>query len=101
MSRSAAPSRCPWRRYYSARAYATQQDVERLYDNGTRWPSIAPIDQRGARDAAAARWLGIGGGATAAVGVALFLIGRRSEHAAPVAVIPARRGAQIGAAWAF
>jgi len=87
--------------YYGARAHATEEDVERHYAGGTSWQEIAPLDERGQREARTARWLGIGGGATAVAGIALFLIGRQAERAVPVAIIPARRGAQIGLAWAF
>ncbi|HWU91226.1 MAG TPA: tetratricopeptide repeat protein [Kofleriaceae bacterium] len=87
--------------YYGVRAYVAQRDVERRYAHGTTWPDLAPLDERGKRAAVAARWLGIGGGAATAAGVALFLIGRSSERAVAVAAFPARRGAQIGVAWTF
>jgi tetratricopeptide (TPR) repeat protein len=87
--------------YFGIRAHNTELDVERRYAQGTRWPDLEPLHERGARDASAARWLAVGGGATASAGLVMILLGRRAEHATPVSIVPARRGAQIGVAWAF
>jgi tetratricopeptide (TPR) repeat protein len=87
--------------YFGARAYSAQEDVERRYAAGTPWPQLEATHARGERDAETARWVGIGGAATAATGLALFFFGRHAEHTAPIAIVPAGRGARIGVAWAF
>lgn len=87
--------------YFGIRAYNAEQEVERRYAQGTPWPDLEPIHERGERAATAGRWLAISGGATATTGLVMILLGRRAERATPVSIVPARRGAQIGVAWAF
>lgn len=87
--------------YFGARAYSAQEDVERRYAAGTPWPQLEATHARGERDAETARWVGIGGAVTAATGLALFFFGRHTERTAPIAIVPAGRGARIGVAWAF
>jgi tetratricopeptide (TPR) repeat protein len=87
--------------YFGLRAYSAAADVERLYAEGASWKVIEPIHERGERAETTAKWLGIGGGVGAAAGVTLFILGRRAERAPPLAVTPAKGGAQIGLSWAF
>jgi tetratricopeptide (TPR) repeat protein len=105
--------------YFAIRALNAASDVERLYAEGGRWKDIQPIHERGERAESAAKWLGIGGGITAAAGVTLYLVGRRAERApvtytaasprrAPpsvtrssITVAPAPGGAQVGMSWTF
>jgi tetratricopeptide (TPR) repeat protein len=87
--------------FYTLRALGASSDVERLYAEGGRWKDIQPIHERGERAETTAKWLGIGGGITAAAGVTLFFVGRRTERASPISIAPARGGAQVGMSWAF
>lgn len=87
--------------YFGLRAYGAASEVERLYAEGASWQLIQPIHERGERAGTAAKWLGIGGGAGAAAGITLYLLGRRAEHAPPVTIAPVTGGARIGMSWAF
>lgn len=87
--------------FYAIRALDAASDVESRYAEGKPWKDIQPVHERGERAETAARWLGIGGGITAAAGVTLYLVGRRSERASPVTIAPARGGAQVGMTWTF
>jgi tetratricopeptide (TPR) repeat protein len=87
--------------FYGVQSYRAAQQVERMYEGGAKWPEIEPIHARGERAATTAKWLGIGGGAGAAAGVTLFILGRRAERAAPVAITPIKGGVRVGLAWEF
>jgi tetratricopeptide (TPR) repeat protein len=87
--------------YYAFQAHDASVAVEHAYANGAKWQDIASIDARGSRDATSAKILGIGGGVAITGGVALYLLGKRAEHLAPISVAPTRHGAEVHVAWKF
>jgi tetratricopeptide (TPR) repeat protein len=87
--------------YFGIRAYRASSEVERLYAEGASWPEIEPVHARGERAETVAKWLGVGGGITAAAGITLLVLGRRADRAPPVTIAPASGGAQVGLSWAF
>ncbi len=87
--------------YYGLRARSAANEVERLYDMGAKFRDVEPIHLRGERAALNGKIFGIGGGLAVASGVTLFVLGRRSERAAPIAITPTARGAQVSYAWTF
>lgn len=87
--------------YYGWRAHDAAEEVERGYANGVRWRELAARDAEGARAATLGRVFGVGGGLAVASGVTLYLLGRRAEHAAPLAIVPVSGGAQATMGWRF
>lgn len=94
--------------YFGLRAHDATATVERGYASGARWQDLAAADARGESSATIAKAFGIGGGVAIAGGVALYLLGVRTERSAtgsfritPVAVSPTRSGAQVSIAWQF
>lgn len=87
--------------YFAFDARSASTSVEDAYTRGAKWKEIEAIDQRGERSASYARILGIGGGIAVVGGVTLYLIGKRAERLAPLAVVPTKRGAEVSWAWQF
>ncbi|HEU0033661.1 MAG TPA: tetratricopeptide repeat protein [Kofleriaceae bacterium] len=87
--------------YYGYRAYDASNEVEDLYASGAKWKQIQPIDERGKSAATTAKIFGVGGGAALATGITLYVLGKRTERLAPIAVTPTAKGAQVGMAWRF
>ncbi len=87
--------------YYGFRAHAASQDVERAYAMGAKWKEVEAIHTRGQHAATMGKILGIGGGVAVATGITLFVLGKRSERAIPLAVTPSARGAEVSYAWQF
>ena len=97
--------------YFGLRAHDATATVEHGYASGARWQDLAAADARGESSATIAKAFGIGGGVTLAGGVALYLLGVRTERTAagririapiaPISVSPARSGAQVSIAWQF
>ena len=87
--------------FYWNRAADAQDAVEAGYERGAKWKELEPIDQRGRGSSSKAKIFGIGGGLAVAGGVTLYLLGRRAEHIAPIAVAPAKRGATVNVSWRF
>jgi tetratricopeptide (TPR) repeat protein len=87
--------------YYGFEARSSAADVEKGYAMGAKWKDLADIDARGKHAETLATVFGIGGGVAVAGGVALYLIGRSSEHLAPIAIAPTKQGATVSASWKF
>jgi tetratricopeptide (TPR) repeat protein len=89
--------------YYGYQSYEASRDVERGYEQGKKWPEIREIDARGKSAERNAKLFGIGGGLAVAGGVALWVLGRREEHANQLAVTPAAKGtgAHVTYSWQF
>lgn len=87
--------------YYALDAREASATVEAAYARGVRWQDVRPIAEDGERSATLAKGLGIGGGLALATGVTLYVLGKRAEHAAPAAIVPARGGAEVSWAWRF
>lgn len=91
--------------YFALDAREAEADVEDGYARGGKGhdlaPNLAAIDARGQRSATLATWLGIGGGALVIGGVTSYLLGRRAERAAPIAIVPKQGGAQVSVSWRF
>jgi tetratricopeptide (TPR) repeat protein len=87
--------------FYWNRASDAQDAVEDGYEHGATWKDLAALDQRGRDSATMAKIFGIGGAVAVAGGVTLYLLGRRAEHVAPIAVAPAKRGATVNVSWRF
>jgi tetratricopeptide (TPR) repeat protein len=86
--------------YYAVQAHSAANQVDALYAKGANWEDIAPIDSRGRSAATNARLFGGGAALGIGVGVALYLLGRHSEHI-PVTVVPTSHGADVSMLWAF
>ena len=87
--------------YYAFDARSAANSVEEAYATGAKWRDIEAIDQRGERSAHYATILGIGGGVAVVGGVTLYLLGKRAERLAPIAVVPTKHGAEVSFAWQF
>lgn len=87
--------------YFAIDAKSAENDVEDAYANGGEGWDLAPIDDRGQRSAKLGMWLGIGGGALVVAGVTTYVLGRRAERAAPIALVPKKGGAEVSFAWRF
>lgn len=87
--------------FYWNRASDAQDAVEAGYERGAKWKDLEALDARGRDSASMATIFGIGGGLAIAGGVTLYLLGRRAEHIAPIAVAPAKRGATVNVSWRF
>jgi tetratricopeptide (TPR) repeat protein len=87
--------------YFALDARSAQNEVEEAYANGGEGWNLAAIDERGQRSATLGLWLGIGGGALVVGGVTTYVLGRRAERAAPIAVVPRKGGAEVSFAWRF
>ena len=87
--------------YYGFEARNSAADVEKGYAMGAKWKDLADVDARGKHAETLAKVFGIGGGVAVAGGVALYLIGRRSEQMAPIAIAPTKQGATVSASWKF
>lgn len=87
--------------YYAVQASHAASDIEDAYAMGASWKDLQPIDERGQRSARYAQILGVGGGVATIGGVALYLLGRRAERLAPIAIVPTRRGAEVSLTWQF
>lgn len=87
--------------YYAYDARSAASSVEEAYANGAKWKDVEATDQRGARSARLAKILGIGGGVAVVGGVTLYVLGKRAERLAPLAVIPTKNGAEVSWAWRF
>ncbi len=87
--------------YYGFEARSSAAEVEKGYAMGAKWKDLADIDARGQRASMYAKAFGIGGGLGVAGGVALYLLGRRSEQVAPIAIAPTKQGATVSASWQF
>ena len=87
--------------FYWNRAADAQDAVEAGYERGAKWKELEEIDARGRDSSRMAKIFGIGGGVAVATGVTLYLLGRRAEQIAPIAVAPAKRGATVNVSWRF
>jgi tetratricopeptide (TPR) repeat protein len=87
--------------YYAFDAHSAATSIEDAYAHGAKWKDVAPIDQRGERSARLAKICGVGGGIAIAGGVALYVIGKRTERLAPIALVPTKHGAEVSVAWRF
>lgn len=87
--------------YYGFEAHESAVDVEQGYARGAKWSDLADIDARGERAQTLATVFGIGGGVAVVGGVALYMLGRRAEQFAPIAVAPSKQGATVSATWRF
>jgi tetratricopeptide (TPR) repeat protein len=87
--------------FYWNRAADAQSAVEAGYERGAKWKDLEELDARGRDSSRMAKIFGIGGGVAIAGGVTLYLLGRRAEHIAPIAVAPAKRGATVNVSWRF
>lgn len=87
--------------FYWNRASDAQATVEDGYAHGATWKDLQPIDERGRDSARMAKIFGVGGGVAVATGVTLYLLGRRAERMAPIAVAPAKHGATVNVSWQF
>jgi len=87
--------------YFAVGAHDAANTVSDGYAHGATWNAIADENARGERDETRARYLMIGGGAAVAGGAVLYILGRRTERAAPVAIVPARGGARVSWSWQF
>jgi tetratricopeptide (TPR) repeat protein len=87
--------------YYAYDASSASSSVEEAYAKGAKWKDVEAIDQRGERSARYAKILGIGGGVAVVGGVTLYLLGKRAERLAPIAVVPTKHGAEVSWAWRF
>lgn len=87
--------------YYAFDAHNASSSIEEAYANGAKWKDVEPIDQRGERSARLARIFGVGGGMAIVGGVTLYLLGKRAERLAPIALVPSKRGAEVSLAWRF
>ena len=87
--------------YYGFEARSSAAEVEKGYAMGAKWKDLADIDSRGQRASTYAKVFGIGGGIGVVGGVALYLLGRRSEQMAPIAIAPTKQGATVSASWQF
>lgn len=87
--------------YFWNRASDAQDTVEDGYAHGAKWKDLQAIDERGRDSASMAKIFGIGGGIAVAGGVTLYLLGRRAEQIAPIAVAPAKHGATVNVSWRF
>jgi tetratricopeptide (TPR) repeat protein len=87
--------------FYWNRAADAQDAVEEGYANGAKWKDLEALDARGRDSSQMAKIFGIGGGLAVAGGVTLYLLGRRAEHVAPIAVTPVKRGAAVNVSWRF
>ncbi len=87
--------------YFAVDAKNAESDVENAYAHGGEGWNLAAIDERGQRSAKLGTWLGIGGGALVIGGVTSYLLGRRAERTAPIALVPKTGGAEVTFAWRF
>ena len=87
--------------YYGLEARESANEVEDGYAKGAKWKDLEDIDARGERAAMLSKVFAIGGGVAVVGGVALYLLGRSSEHMAPIAVAPTKTGATVSASWRF
>lgn len=87
--------------YYGFKAHDASVSVEDAYAHGAKWKDIQAIDERGQHSATMAKVFGIGGGLAVATGVTMYVLGRRAERAAPLAVVPTKHGAEVSYAWNF
>jgi len=87
--------------YYGFEARSSAAEVEKGYAMGAKWKDLEDIDARGEHAATLAKVFGIGGGVAVAGGVALYLLGRRTEQMAPIAIAPTKQGATVSASWKF
>jgi tetratricopeptide (TPR) repeat protein len=87
--------------YYTVQANNAQDDVNAAYAKGGKGKDVAAIDQRGQDAASNAKVFAIGGALGIASGIVLYVIGRRTEQAIPVAVTPMSHGAAVSMRWAF
>ncbi len=94
--------------YFALRAHDATATVERGYASGARWQDLASADARGESSATIAKAFGIGGGVAIVGGVALYLLGARTERnavasvrIAPLSVSRAYGGSQVSIAWQF
>ncbi len=86
--------------YYAYEAHDAADQVAAAYAHGAKWKDVAPIDARGKSASTTAQIFGIGGGVGLASGIALYVIGKRSE-AIPVHVGPTRHGGEVSVRWQF
>ncbi|HEY4238941.1 MAG TPA: hypothetical protein VGM88_03965 [Kofleriaceae bacterium] len=87
--------------YFAVGAHDAEGTVSDGYAHGAAWNAIASENARGERDATRARYFMIGGGAAIATGAVFYLLGRHTEHAAPIAIVPTRGGAHVSYSWRF
>ena len=87
--------------YYGFRARSAAQEVERAYAMGAKWKDVARIDARGESAATTAKVFGIGGALAVATGVTLFVVGKRTERAVPISIVPTTTGARVSVTWRF
>lgn len=87
--------------YYALDASSASSEVEDAYAMGAKWKDVRPIHERGEDSATMAKVFGIGGGLAVAGGVTMYVLGKRSERLAPIAIVPTKRGAEVSLAWRF
>lgn len=87
--------------FYAVRAHNASNDVADAYKKGGKWKDIQPLDARGKSASSRATWFGVGGALGVSAGVVTYLIGRHTEHSAPVMVSANSQGVEVGMAWAF
>ncbi len=82
-------------------AHAAANDVTAAYAHGGAWSDIAATDERGRRSATIATAFGIAGGIAVAAGAVVYALGRHTEHAQHLALVPTPRGAEVHSSWQF
>lgn len=87
--------------YYAFDASSSASAIEDAYARGAKWSQVETIHERGERAERYARVFGIGGALAVAGGVTLYVLGKRAERLAPIAIAPTTRGAEVSVAWRF
>jgi tetratricopeptide (TPR) repeat protein len=87
--------------YYAVQAHNASNDVSAAYAHGARWNDVAPLDSRGRSATRSAQISGGGAALGLAGGLAVYLLGRHTEQAAPLTVSASGHGAEVAMSWAF
>ncbi len=82
-------------------AHIAANEVSATYAHGGKWSDIAATDERGRRSATIATAFGIGGGIAVAAGAVVYALGRHTEHAQHLALVPTPHGAEVHSSWQF
>lgn len=86
--------------YYAAHAHDDERTVTDGYARGASWQELAPVDRRGRAAASSARIFGVGGALGLAGGLALYLVGTRTDRA-PLTLAVTHHSVEVNTRWTF
>lgn len=87
--------------YFAFDAWQASNEVSAAYQKGGKWSDVSDANGRGQRSQTMAEVLGVAGGLAVASGAIVYALGRHTEQAQHVAVVPTRGGAGVHVSWGF